>query len=103
LYNVVKSKGYVALQQKRLVPTETGIKLCDFLVERFPQVFDVGYTARLEAALDRVAVGEMQQSHLLDTFWRGFQSQLKTATEYALAQVKARQSPKPLVLHPTEE
>lgn len=103
MVSVVKSNGYVALKQKRLVPTETGIKLCDFLVERFPQVFDVGYTARLEAALDRVAVGEMQQSHLLDTFWRDFQPQLKTATEYALAQVKARQSPKPLVLHPTEE
>ena len=103
MVSVIKSKGYVALKQKRLVPTETGAKLCDFLVERFPQVFDVGYTARLEAALDRVAWGEMQQSKLLDTFWRGFRPQLKTATEYALAQVKARQSGKPLVLHPAEE
>lgn len=103
MVSVVKSKGYVALRQKRLVPTETGVKLCDFLTEGFPQVFDVGYTARLEAALDRVAAGEMEQSRLLDTFWRGFQPQLKTATEYALAHVKARQSPKPLVLHPTEE
>lgn len=103
MVGVVKSKGYVALKQKRLVPTDTGLKLCDFLVERFPQVFDVGYTARLEAALDRVATGNMNQQDVLSTFWRGFQPQLKTATEYALAQVKARQSPKPLVLHPTEE
>lgn len=103
MVSVVKSKGYVALKQKRLVPTETGVKLCDFLVERFSQVFDVGYTARLEAALDRVAAGEMEQSRLLDTFWRGFQPQLKIATEYALAQVRARQSPKPLVLHPAGE
>lgn len=103
MVSVVKSKGYVALKQKRLVPTDTGVKLCDFLVERFPQVFDVGYTARLEAALDRVAAGSMNQQDVLSTFWRGFQPQLKTATEYALAQVKARQSPKPLVLHPAEE
>ena len=103
MVSVVKGKGYVALKQKRLVPTETGIKLCNFLVERFPQVFDVGYTARLETALDRVATGSMNQQDVLSTFWRGFQPQLKTATEYALAQVKARQSPKPLVLHPTEE
>lgn len=103
MVSVVKSKGYVALKQKRLVPTDTGVKLCDFLVGRFPQVFDVGYTARLEAALDRVAAGEMEQSRLLDTFWRGFQPQLKTATEHALAQVRARQSPKPLVLHPAGE
>lgn len=103
MVSVVKSKGYVALKQKRLVPTDTGVKLCDFLVERFPQVFDAGYTARLEAALDRVAAGEMEQSRLLDTFWRDFQPQLKTATEHALAQVRARQSPKPLVLHPAGE
>ena len=63
----------------------------------------MGYTARLEAALDRVAAGSMNQQEVLSIFWRGFQPQLQTATEYALAQVKARQSPKPLVLHPTEE
>ncbi len=103
MVSVVKSKGYVALKQQRLAPTDTGVKLCDFLVERFPQVFDVGYTARLEAALDRVAAGNMNQQDVLSTFWRGFQPQLKTATEYALAQVKARQSPRPLVLHPAEE
>jgi DNA topoisomerase-1 len=93
---VIKDKQYVALKQKRLVPTETGIKLCAFLVERFPQVFDVGYTARLEAALDRVAAGEMRRQDLLATFWRGFQPQLKTATEYALAQVKARPQARPI-------
>ena len=93
---VLKGKKYVALKQKRLVPTEMGTTLCAFLVERFPQVFDVGYTARLEAALDRVAAGEMKQSDLLETFWRGFQPQLKIATEYALAQVKARPQAKPI-------
>ncbi|MBZ0282559.1 MAG: type I DNA topoisomerase [Anaerolineae bacterium] len=90
MVKVIKDKHYVVLKNKRMAPTETGAKLCDFVVERFPQVFDVGYTARLEAALDRVAAGEMQQSDLLETFWRGFQPQLKTATEYALTQVKAR-------------
>lgn len=103
MVSVIKSKGYVALKQKRLVPTDTGVKLCGFLKERFPQVFDIGYTAHLEAALDRVAAGSMNQQDVLSTFWRGFQPQLKTATEYALAQLKARQSPKPLVLHPAEE
>jgi DNA topoisomerase-1 len=90
MVKVIKDKHYVTLKNKRMVPTETGANLCNFVVERFPQVFDVGYTARLESALDRVAAGEMQQVDLLETFWRGFQPQLKTATEYALAQVKAR-------------
>lgn len=96
MVKVIKDKQYVAVKQKWLVPTETGTTLCDFVVERFPGVFEVGYTARLEAALDRVASGEMQQVEVLDTFWRGFQPQLKTATEYALAQVKARPKAQPI-------
>jgi DNA topoisomerase-1 len=96
MVSVIESKQYVALKQKRLVPTDTGVKLCAFLVERFPQVFDVGYTARLESALDRIAAGSMNQQDVLSTFWRGFQPQLKTATEYALAQVKARPQAKPI-------
>jgi DNA topoisomerase I len=96
MVKVIQDKKYVTRKQKRLIPTETGAKLCDFVVEHFPQIFDTGYTARLEAALDRVASGEMRRSDLLDTFWRGFQPQLKTATEYALAQVKARPQAKPI-------
>ena len=93
---VIKDKKYVVVKAKRLVPTETGTRLCDFVVARFPDVFDLGYTARLEAALDRVAAGDMRQIEVLETFWRGFQPQLKTATEYALAQVKARPKAVPI-------
>ncbi len=103
MVSLIKDKGYVTLTKRQLIPTETGTTLGTFLTERFPQVFDVGYTARLEKALDRVATGDMQGQTVLSTFWRGFQPQLKTATEHALAQVKARHTPKPLVLYPTED
>lgn len=93
---VIKSKHYVALKQKRLYPTETGLQLNDFVVERFPQVFDVAYTARLEAALDRIANDELSRHDLLSAFWRGFQPQLKAATEYTLIQMKSRPQAKPL-------
>jgi len=93
---VVKSKQYVRLNNKRLVPTDTGEQLNDFVTAHFPKVFDIGYTARLEYALDRVASGQMSQDELLGTFWNGFQPQLKTATEYALAQVKARPVAEPI-------
>ena len=100
---VLRDKQVVALTDKRLAPTETGVKLCDFLVARFPQVFDVDYTARLEMALDRVAAGELSRDDLLAAFWRGFQPQLRAATEYALAQVRARGSHSPVVLPPSQE
>lgn len=93
---VIKDKKYVSLKQKRLLPTETGLQLNDFVVEHFAQVFDVGYTARLETALDRVASGDLSRSALISAFWRGFQLQLKSATEYTLGQIKSRPHAKPI-------
>jgi DNA topoisomerase I len=103
MVSVIRGKGYVALKRKRLVPTDSGVGLCAFLTERFPQVFDVGYTARMEEALDQVAAGSMSQQDVLSTFWTSFHPQLQTATEFALTQVKARRPPKPLLLHPAGE
>ncbi|RMG74246.1 MAG: type I DNA topoisomerase [Chloroflexi bacterium] len=96
MVKVIKDKKYVLLKQKRLQPTQTGIQLNDFVVERFPQVFDVAYTARLETALDRVANDDLSRSDLLTAFWRGFQPQLKAATEYTLTEMKARSQAKPI-------
>ena len=51
----MKDKGYVKISQKRLVPTENGIVLCDFLTAHFTDVLAYDYTARLEDQLDRIA------------------------------------------------
>ena len=99
----MKDKGYVRVSQKRLVPTENGIVLCDFLTAHFADVLAYDYTARLEESLDRIAAGNTSRLEVLRTFWDGFNPHLSKATEYALAQVKARHTPKPLMLRPTEE
>jgi len=103
MVKTVKDKGYVKVSQKRLVPTENGIALCDFLTAHFADVLAYDYTARLEESLDRVAAGNMTRLEVLRTFWEGFNPRLGKATEYALAQVKARHTPKPLMLRPAEE
>lgn len=103
MVKVIQDKQYVTLRQKRLVPSETGRQLCAFLLERFPQVFDVGYSARLEAALDEIARGQLKQQVALASFWSDFQPQLKSASEYALGQVRARSAPKPLLLRAVED
>jgi len=103
MVKTVKDKGYVKSVQKRLVPTENGIALCDFLTAHFADVLAYDYTARLEESLDRIAMGSTTRLEVLRTFWAGFNPQLGKATEYALAQVKARHTPKPLMLRPAEE
>ncbi|MEO8608820.1 MAG: type I DNA topoisomerase [Chloroflexota bacterium] len=103
MVKTVKDKGYVKVSQKRLVPTENGITLCDFLTAHFDDVLAYDYTARLEDQLDRIASGNTTRLDVLRTFWEGFNPQIGKAAEYALAQVKARHTPKPLALRPTEE
>lgn len=103
MVKTVKDKGYVKVSHKRLVPTENGIALCDFLTAHFADVLAYDYTARLEESLDRVAAGNTTRLEVLRTFWDGFNPQLGKATEYALAQLKARHTPKPLTLRPAEE
>ncbi len=103
MVKTVKDKGYVKVSQKRLMPTENGIALCDFLTAHFADVLAYDYTARLEESLDRIAMGSTTRLEVLRTFWDGFNPRLGKATEYALAQVKARHTPKPLMLRPAEE
>ena len=103
MVKTVKDKGYAKVSQKRLVPTENGIVLCDFLTAHFADVLAYDYTARLEKSLDRIAAGDTTRLEVLRAFWDGFNLQLGKTTEYALAQVKARHRPKPLMLRPVEE
>ena len=81
MVETIQTKRYVAKQKRHLVPTETGTQLCVYLVEQFPNVFDVGYTAQLESTLDDIATGNTTRLQALQNFWTDFQPQLKSASE----------------------
>ncbi|MEP6989026.1 MAG: DNA topoisomerase, partial [Chloroflexota bacterium] len=103
MVKTVKDKGYVMLSQKRLVPSENGMRLCDFLMTHFAGVLAYGYTARLEEQLDGIATGETTRLNVLREFWDGFQPQVVKATEVALTKLKGQSAPKPLMLHTARE
>ncbi|MCL4237645.1 MAG: type I DNA topoisomerase [Anaerolineae bacterium] len=97
MVQTLKQREYAKLQKKRLVPTDTGTLLCDFLVEHFPDLFAVPYTAHLEEALDAVARGEATRLAVLKAFWADFTPQLGAAGQAAQQQTKTRrQSPTPI-------
>lgn len=81
MVETIQGKGYVGKQKRHLVPTETGTGLCAYLIEQFPSVFDVGYTAQLESTLDDIASGNTTRLQALQDFWTDFQPQLKAASE----------------------
>ncbi len=59
IMRTILERGYVEEHKRKLHATELGVQLTIFLVRHFTGNFiDIGYTARLEADLDRIARGE---------------------------------------------
>jgi DNA topoisomerase-1 len=79
MVQTLKQRGYVTLKNKRLVPSESGMRLCSFLTDHFPDLFAAGYTAHLENALDAVAGGRTARSDVLKAFWADFTPQIHAA------------------------
>ncbi len=59
-------------EKGKLIPTDTGIVVNDFLLEYFPNILDYNFTANVEKQFDEVAEGEKQWTSVLSTFYRDF-------------------------------
>ncbi len=79
ILSTLLERGYVRRENKRLVPTETGELVSDLLVQHFPDIMDVGFTARMEEDLDRIAAGEREWVEVLREFYGPFHQQVKRA------------------------
>ena len=77
----LQQRGYVTRENKRLTPTETGILVNDLLIEHFPEVLNVGFTARMEEDLDRIASGELEWVRVIREFYAPFSKQVELAEE----------------------
>jgi DNA topoisomerase-1 len=77
--STVQQRGYVVREDKRLAPTETGIIVNDLLVQYFPEIVDLNFTANMEEELDQIAEGERQWVGVLRDFWGPFSIQVTSA------------------------
>lgn len=59
--------------------TELGMKICDLLVEYFPKIMDIGFTAQMEENLDQVEEGLIVSATLLGQFYEPFKKELDYA------------------------
>ncbi|PYZ93157.1 DNA topoisomerase I [Salipaludibacillus keqinensis] len=79
--DTVQRRGYVALEDKRFVPTELGGIVLELIEEFFPEILNVEFTAEMESDLDSIEDGEKKWVHIIDRFYKGFEKRLKTAEE----------------------
>ncbi|HEY9766568.1 MAG TPA: DNA topoisomerase, partial [Chroococcales cyanobacterium] len=79
--STIIDRGYVEREAKTLKPTELGLQVNEQLVQHFPTIVDVGFTADLEDKLDAVEAGEQEWQKLIAAFYKPFQETLKIAAK----------------------
>src|SRR6266550_1608290 len=72
----IRKRGYVTIEDRRLHPTESAERVTDLLVEHFPEVVDLDFTARMEEQLDDVARGTNAWVPMVRGFWEPFNEKL---------------------------
>ncbi len=85
IIRTIVKRGYVERQRKALLATGLGFVVCDFLVEQFPDLFAVGFTAQMEDDLDCIARGERRWVEVLREFYGPFAATVERAQGAALA------------------
>ncbi|QOS99673.1 type I DNA topoisomerase [Brevibacterium sp. JNUCC-42] len=77
----IQKRGYVALEEKRFIPTELGQIVITMIEEFFPEILDVEFTSGMEGGLDKVEDGVADWVKILDSFYQGFAERVKVAEE----------------------
>ena len=75
----IQDRGYVERTDRKLKPTFIGMLVNDLLVQHFPAIVDVGFTAEMEEELDEIASGERQWQPVVRSFFEPFEQTLERA------------------------
>ncbi|OZM58594.1 DNA topoisomerase I [Lottiidibacillus patelloidae] len=79
--DTIQKRGYVALQEKRFVPTELGEIVLELMNEFFPEIISADFTAQMEANLDSIEDGKIRWVEVMDNFYKDFAKRLSVAEE----------------------
>ena len=77
----LKTREYAKTSKKKLVPMERGLLVCDWLVKKMDALFSVGYTAQMEAELDKVEEKGVSMNAMLSDFYAKFIQDIGTIVE----------------------
>jgi DNA topoisomerase-1 len=81
IISTIQDKEYVMLQQRKFSPTDLGRLVNDLLVEHFPSILDIEFTASMEASLDKIEDGKSNWVKILKSFYGDFEKTLSTAKQ----------------------
>ena len=78
---VLVDRQYATREARQLVPTQRGMDVSDWLVKKLEPLFNVGYTAEMEAELDKVEEGAVKGDGMLSDFYSKFNAWMEAAKE----------------------
>ncbi|UOR12735.1 type I DNA topoisomerase [Halobacillus amylolyticus] len=90
--DVIQRRGYVALDNKRFVPTELGEIVLDQLKEYFPEIIDADFTKEMEDDLDSIEEGKQNWVSIIADFYKGFEPRLEKA-EKEMEEIEIKDEP----------
>jgi DNA topoisomerase-1 len=79
ILGIIQNRDYVTKVDGKFRPTELGMTVVDYLVERFPRIMDPAFTARMESRLDEVEEGQANWLEEMRRFWAAFRNWLEGA------------------------
>ncbi|MDY3024459.1 MAG: type I DNA topoisomerase [Streptococcus hyovaginalis] len=88
----IQKRYYVKLAAKRFEPTELGEIVNALIVEFFPDIVDVAFTAEMEDRLDEVEVGKEEWQKVIDQFYKPFSKEL-TKAEDEMEKIQIKDEP----------
>ena len=79
IISTILDRKYVELNEKKFIPTDLGFIVNDKLIEHFPIIMDIKFTADVEKELDMVGEGKLEWTALLKKLYDPFEEQLNKA------------------------
>ena len=96
ILSTIQEREYVRKEGGKFIPTELGMVVTDLLLESFSDLFDVTYTARMEAELDEIEEGKLDWRTSMGDFYERFEKDLDHAARN-MTDIKRMERPTDLV------
>ncbi len=78
ILSTIQERNYIEKDERKYFhPTEIGLAVNDLLVEHFPEIVDVKFTANLEEDLDKIAEGQKKWRKVIEEFYNPFAKNLE--------------------------
>lgn len=79
--SIIEARRYAVKKERKFYPTELGMMVTELLVENFPKVLDVSFTASMEEELDSIENGKSDWIKVLSNFYGPFEQSLEAAAK----------------------